>query len=75
MDCSPWGRKESDTTEQLSFHFIYHNIHIYIISDENKSKFGNAACTGQIRLPDVTFINTFRVRILFPDVSVTRIVY
>ena len=21
MDCSPWGRKESDTTEQLHFHF------------------------------------------------------
>ena len=22
MDCSPWGRKEMDATEQLSFHFI-----------------------------------------------------
>ena len=21
MDCSPWGRKESDRTEQLHFHF------------------------------------------------------
>ena len=21
MDCSPWGHKESDTTEQLHFHF------------------------------------------------------
>ena len=21
VDCSPWGRKESDTTEQLHFHF------------------------------------------------------
>ena len=21
MGCSPWGRKESDTTEQLPFHF------------------------------------------------------
>ena len=21
MGCSPWGRKESDTTEQLHFHF------------------------------------------------------
>ena len=22
MDCSPWGRKELDATEQLSLHFI-----------------------------------------------------
>ena len=22
MDCSPWGRKESDMTEQLPFHFL-----------------------------------------------------
>ena len=21
MDCSPWGRNESDTTERLHFHF------------------------------------------------------
>ena len=21
MDCSPWGREESDTTERLHFHF------------------------------------------------------
>lgn len=37
--------------------------------------FGNAAWPDQIRLPAVAFVNTFRVRILFPDVSVTRIVY
>ena len=22
MGCSPWGREESDTTEQLPFHFL-----------------------------------------------------
>ena len=28
---SPWGRKESDTTEQLQLHMRYINIHIMII--------------------------------------------
>ena len=23
MGCSPWGRKESDTTERLHFHFSF----------------------------------------------------
>ena len=26
MGCSPWGRKESDTTEQLHFHFSLHAL-------------------------------------------------
>ena len=25
VDCSPWGRKESDTTERLHFHFQRHS--------------------------------------------------
>ena len=24
VGCSPWGRKESDTTERLHFHFHFH---------------------------------------------------
>ena len=24
--CSPWGRKESDTTERLHFHYCTHSI-------------------------------------------------
>ena len=24
MGCSPWGRGQSDTTEQLHFHFSFH---------------------------------------------------
>ena len=26
VGCSPWGRKESDTTEQLHFHFSLHAL-------------------------------------------------
>ena len=26
MGCSPWGREESDTTEQLHFHFSFHAL-------------------------------------------------
>ena len=26
MGCSPWGRKESDTTERLHFHFHFHAL-------------------------------------------------
>ena len=26
MGCSPWGRKESDTTERLLFHFHFHAL-------------------------------------------------
>ena len=26
MGCSPWGRKESDTIEQLHFHFSFHAL-------------------------------------------------
>ena len=26
MGCSPWGRKESDTTERLHFHFSLHAL-------------------------------------------------
>ena len=30
MDCRiPWGRKESDTTERLSLHFIIIHTHVY----------------------------------------------
>ena len=29
MGYSPRGRKESDTTEQLNFHFHFHNIEYY----------------------------------------------
>ena len=32
---SPWGRKESDTTEQLHFHFhipIYKYVFMYVLS-------------------------------------------
>lgn len=36
---------------------------------------GNAAWPGQIRFPAVVFVNNFRVRITFPDVSVIRTVY
>ena len=37
MGRSPWGRKESDTTERLSLHFIYCillltvNLHLYMV--------------------------------------------
>ena len=27
---SPWGCKESDTTEQLHFHFLVRNTNIYV---------------------------------------------
>ena len=26
MGCSPWGRKESDSTERLHFHFDFHAL-------------------------------------------------
>ena len=26
VGCSPWGRKESDTTERLHFHFHFHAL-------------------------------------------------
>ena len=26
MGCSPWGRKESDTTEQLYFHLYFYAL-------------------------------------------------
>ena len=26
MDCGPWGREESDTTERLHFHFSFHAL-------------------------------------------------
>ena len=26
MGCSPWGREESDTTEQLHLHFYFHAL-------------------------------------------------
>ena len=32
VDCSPWGRKESDTTEQFHFHFHFSYILHMIIS-------------------------------------------
>ena len=28
VDYSPWGRKESDMTERLHFHFLYHQHHL-----------------------------------------------
>ena len=31
VGCSPWGRKESDTTEQLHFHLIYVNETICMV--------------------------------------------
>ena len=31
MGCSPWGRKESDTTEQLQCHFQFLHIRLYIL--------------------------------------------
>ena len=38
---SPWGRKESDTTERLHFHFITNeaavNIHVSVLCDYNVS--------------------------------------
>ena len=27
--CSSWGRKESDTTEQLNWNWIYKHIHVH----------------------------------------------
>ena len=33
MDCRiPWGRKESDTTERLSLHFIIIHTHVYTLT-------------------------------------------
>ena len=44
MDCSPWGRKESYTTERLSLHlgyFIYR-----VVSSMNKDSFNNSFLSG-----------------------------
>ena len=41
MGYSPWGRKESDTTKQLHFHFQAHVRHVNVIYIESaKSSFG-----------------------------------
>ena len=40
---SPWGRKESDTTERLHFHF-----HTYISSSDGKAFVYNAGDLGSI---------------------------
>ena len=36
MDYSPWGHKESDTTEQLSLHFTNYKVTMFIIFKEIK---------------------------------------
>ena len=37
MGYSPWGRKESDTTERLHLHFTFSNCYIEIIRNIFKS--------------------------------------
>ena len=38
-ECNPWGRKESDTTEQLSLHFKFPNVKL--IRDQCFSKWSS----------------------------------
>ena len=39
MEYNPWGRKESDTTEQLSLHFKFPNVQL--IRDQCFSKWSS----------------------------------
>ena len=41
VGCSPWGRKESDMTERLHFHFQEINKCIYIAKKKKKKKFSD----------------------------------
>ena len=34
VDCSPWGHKESDMTEQLHFHFSLFTFHFHALEKE-----------------------------------------
>ena len=34
MGCSPWDRKESDTSEQLHFHFSLFTFHFHALEKE-----------------------------------------
>ena len=44
VGCSPWGRKESGTTERLTLTYLYWNTYYYYVGTSNRSVGKESTC-------------------------------